>query len=91
MNFKELKLRLMDLCPQLDGNDCNIIINECWNKNINFLEGEVCGVRACLNIVEHESRSSNEDLAEIFRNMIDQLLLGVGEDVSKSYLNGGKI
>jgi len=34
-----------------------------------FLEGELCGVRACLSVLEHEPGISNEDLLGRLRNI----------------------
>jgi len=55
-----------------------------------FLEGELCGVRACLSVLEHEPGISNEDLLGRLRNMIYQLSLGLDEVVANSYLKGDK-
>ena len=51
-----------------------------------FLEGEICGINSCISVIKHNPNSSLKDVEEKLRSMLDQLSVGLSEDVRKSYL-----
>lgn len=55
-----------------------------------FVEGELCGVRAVLSVLEHEPGISVDDLKGRLRCMIDQLGVGLSDDARRSYLLNDK-
>lgn len=56
--------------------------------NSGYLEGEICGINACINVCKHNQSKTCLELENIFREMLSQFSAALSEDVKKSYFKG---